>query len=86
MELLTLKEIVALLRCSAATIHRRLCERRAGKSSFPLPVSEGGKKRFWNRQDVENYLEEPKGRPRKKKAKRRINKRFRTDHFEKKVS
>jgi len=29
---------------------------------MPLPVSERGKKRFWNRQEVEEWLAEPKDR------------------------
>jgi len=55
-----LKELIVLLRCSTATIRRRLRERRAGMSTFPLPVSPRGKKCFWDRKAIENWLEEPK--------------------------
>lgn len=58
MELVTFKEIAEMLdRLSEPTIRRYIRESRAGRSSFPLPITAKGKKALWHRSDIENWRE-----------------------------
>ena len=61
MKLITFKELrTILVPLSEPTIRRYLRESRAGKSTFPLPVTSPGKKGLWIRKDVEDWIESPK--------------------------
>ena len=61
MELITFQELLKILEpLSEPTIRRYLRESRAGKSSFPLPITAPGKKGLWKRKDVEDWIESPK--------------------------
>ena len=56
-QFLTVDEILDLLRISLPTLDRYVRLARLGKSSFPIPVQVGAKrKRLWRMEDIERWL------------------------------
>jgi predicted DNA-binding transcriptional regulator AlpA len=59
MNLLNISEVAEMLRCSVATIRRRLAEARRGERRFPLPVNKWKEHNLWRAVDIENWTENP---------------------------
>ena len=55
---LTIDDLVALFRVSRATLCRWLREARQGKNRLPLPIDSPGRQLIWNRNSIEEYLNE----------------------------
>ena len=53
----TMGEMVKIFSACPGTIYRRVAERRAGRGSFPLPISQRGQKLLWLATDIESFLE-----------------------------
>jgi predicted DNA-binding transcriptional regulator AlpA len=55
-KVLLISEVAALLRVANVTIYRWLAESRAGRGSFPSPISRQGAKLRWLATDIERYV------------------------------
>jgi len=55
-KVLLIDEVAALMRVSNVTIYRWIAESRAGRGSFPLPISRRKGKNRWLASDIERYL------------------------------
>ena len=56
-KILLIDEVAALLRVANVTIYRWLAESRAGRGSFPLPISQRKAKLRWLASDIDRYIE-----------------------------
>jgi hypothetical protein len=56
-QFLKIDEVAELLRCSVATIRRRLAKARQGKSKFPLPITKPMEHALWRVDEILNYTE-----------------------------
>lgn len=56
MKLLRIKEMMALLDCSSATIDRWCDETRQGRNDFVLPYTTKGKRRYWVADAVYDWI------------------------------
>jgi predicted DNA-binding transcriptional regulator AlpA len=63
MDLMTLKEVAAHFDCHFGTIINWTKEAREGNSTFPLPISQPGKKRRWRKADIEGWNASGQVRP-----------------------
>lgn len=55
-----MEDVAAIFRVSVPTIHRWLRDARDGKNGFPLPTGTPGRKLAWNRDSIEEYLNDNK--------------------------
>ena len=55
MEILLKADIVDMLKISPATLYRWVNESRAGRGTFPLPLTERGQTMRWNAEDIETW-------------------------------
>jgi len=56
-KILLIAEVAALFRVANVTIYRWLAESRAGRGSFPLPISGRKAKLRWLATDIERFIE-----------------------------
>jgi len=55
MKVLLLTDIVDMLQISPATLYRWVNESRAGRGTFPLPLTERGQTMRWDADDIETW-------------------------------
>jgi predicted DNA-binding transcriptional regulator AlpA len=56
-EIINIKELSDLMKCSVSNIYFQLAERRKGRGDFPQPLHGYRKRCLWLRSEVENFIE-----------------------------
>ena len=70
MKVLLLTDIVDMLQISPTTLYRWVNESRAGRGTFPLPLTERGQTMRWDADDIETWrTSKPKAQDKTPKTK-----------------
>ncbi|MDR2116292.1 MAG: helix-turn-helix domain-containing protein [Planctomycetaceae bacterium] len=71
-QFLKINEVAELLRCSVATIRRRLAEARRGECRFPLPITKPYGHALWRSDEILDYTENQSIPSKRETSKERI--------------